>query len=289
MRALVIGGDGFIGTHLVSALRDEGIQTASYDIKSGNDARDTMKLAYAMESVDTVFHLAAHADIARSATDPMIDFDNGTAVTASVLEAARTVGIRRVMYASSSAVYGDCPDDVTDENYGPLIPTSTYAASKIACEALLASYCNIFGMTGLAFRFANVVGPGQPRGIAYDFTAKILRDPTRLEILGDGTQSKSYVHVSDVVNGILIAEWRDESRYGVYNIATEDSLTATEIAQIACKVRGVSAALSYTGGRNGWPGDVPIVRTSSKKLRSLGWSSKMTSKEAITDSLRSML
>ena len=288
MRSVVIGGEGFIGSHLVNALNEQGDTVKVYDIKSGHDARMVKPLVAALHGADIIFHLAAHADIAQSATNPMIDFDDGTVITARVLESARIAGVRRIMYASSSAVYGDCSDTVTDENFGPLIPTSTYAASKIACEALLASYCNIFNMSGLSFRFANVVGPGQPRGIAYDFTAKIRNNPNRLEILGDGTQSKSYVHVSDIINGMLVAEQCDHSQYGVYNIATEDSLTATEIAQLTCDVNGVNAELSYTGGRNGWPGDVPIVRTSSAKLRTLGWCNKLSSRDAIIDSLESM-
>lgn len=291
MKALVTGGAGFIGSHLVQRLRDDGIEVDVCDLKLGTDARDTEYLInHLNDGVDIIYHLAAHADIGLSAINPMLDFDQGTKITTSVLEAARITGVNRILYASSSAVYGDCGDTVTDEDHGPLIPISTYAASKLACEAMLASYCHIFGMTGLAFRFANVVGVGQPRGVAYDFTKKLQNDPFHLEILGDGSQTKSYVHVSDVVNGILTAGECDHSEFSAYNIATEDSLTATEVAELACEVNGVGdkCTFSYTGGNHGWPGDVPITNVSSQKLRSIGWTNKMSSREAILDSLRSM-
>ena len=290
MKALVTGGDGFIGRHLVRQLQNDGVDVDVYDIKQGNDARNTDDLIKHLDDVDVIYHLAAHADIALSAINPMLDFDEGTRITTSVLEAARIAGVKRILFSSSSAIYGDCGDTVTDENYGPLIPISTYAASKLACEAMLASYCHIFGMTGLAFRFANVVGPGQPRGVAYDFIRKLKKDPTHLEILGNGTQIKSYVHVSDVVSAILRAGTMDWSSYNVYNIATDDTLTATEIAQLACEVNGIGneCVFTYTGGNNGWPGDVPIVRVSTNRLRSLGWTHTMSSRDAILDSLRSM-
>ena len=290
MKALVTGGAGFIGSHLVQRLRDDDVVVEVYDLSVGLDVRDTEKLISHLDGVDIIYHLAAHADIAKSAINPMLDFDEGTRPTVSILEAARITGVRRIMYASSSAVYGDCGDIVTDERYGPLIPISTYAASKLACEAMLAAYCHIYDMSGMAFRFANVVGPRQPRGIAFDFIKKLKKDPHHLEILGDGYQTKSYVHVSDLVNAMLLVGKYDGSPFNVYNIATEDTLTATDIAQIACEVYGANdCKLHYVGGRNGWPGDVPLVKVSTTKLRSLGWKNKFSSREAILDSLRAMV
>jgi len=288
VKALVVGNAGFIGSHLVAHLKSNGWTVSGFDLRTGHDARDTNQLIRHMEGVDVVFHLAAHADISQSATSPTIDLTDGTIITSNVLEAMRITGVSRIAYASTSAVYGDVGSTLTDENFGPLHPTSTYAASKIACEALLSAYATVFGISAIAFRFANVVGPRQPRGVAYDFVKRLRDNPEHLTIKGDGQQSKSYVHVTDLVDGIMTALTKDDRPYSVYNIATGDYLTAAEIADIVCEVLGLKPVIDCAGGRNGWPGDVPVCRIDASKLRSLGWTNRYGSREAIVNAVESM-
>ena len=169
------------------------------------DVGDLDLLIDAMRGSEPVIHLASNPDIARAATEPSVDFDEGTRLTHQVVEAMRPSSTQRILYASGSGVYGDLGEYEATEDYGPLIPVSTYGASKLAGEALIASYCYMFGLIGCAFRFGNVVGPHQTHGVGFDFLRRLLHDPSQLEILGDGSQSKSYVHVSDVIDAVLLA------------------------------------------------------------------------------------
>ena len=225
-RICIVGGAGFIGGHFVDRLlaSDETEELTVYDnFSSGRewhlaahqtdarlnvikgDVRDLEDLAAAMNGHDTVIHLASNPDIARAVTDPAVDFDQGTLLTHHVAEAARRCGVGIVLYASGSGVYGDLGEREVSEDYGPLIPVSTYGASKIAGEALLASYAAMFGITARAFRFGNVVGPRQTHGVGFDFIRRLLDDPRCLRILGDGQQSKSYIYVDDVLEAVLTA------------------------------------------------------------------------------------
>jgi UDP-glucose 4-epimerase len=306
---LVIGGAGFIGSHLVSRLLDDPTieQVTIYDnLSSGTrkhienslvDRRcffvhaDIMELGFlnlAMTRVDTVFHLAANPDIARAVKEPDIDFRQGTMLLNAVLEAMRTNGVKNLYYMSGSGVYGDCGETVLTEEM-PLKPISTYGASKAGCECLISSYCHMFGFNAACFRFANVVGPRQTHGVGYDFIHKLWADPTKLEILGDGTQSKSYIHVSDVINAIFTVPLKG---FDVYNVATQDCATVSEIASLAVVVMGLFPGaipdMIYSGGGRGWKGDVPVVRFSSAKIRTLGWRPQHNSYEAIRLSLEAM-
>jgi UDP-glucose 4-epimerase len=177
------------------------------------------------------------------------------------------------------------------ENYGPCLPISTYGASKLACEALICAYCHMFDLTARAFRFANVVGPRQTHGVGYDFVRRLRHDPSRLRILGDGSQSKSYIHVDDILEAVFIANDRCAARYDVFNVATGDYITVSEIADLAVRVSGLpagSVAFERTGGDRGWKGDVPIVRFDCAKIESLGWRCRRTSAEAVRDAMIAM-
>ena len=225
-RYLIIGGAGFIGGHFSDYLlaQPEVASVTVYDnFSSGrewhvaaheddarfavirDDVRNIEALSAAMDGCDTVIHLASNPDIAAAATNPMIDFDQGTLLTQNVVEAMRRTGTRQILYASGSGVYGDLGEYEADEDYGPMIPTSTYGASKLAGEALISSYGAMFGLTGCAFRFGNVVGPRQTHGVGFDFLRQLLADDANLTILGDGRQSKSYIHVSDVIAAVMTA------------------------------------------------------------------------------------
>ncbi len=204
----------------------------------------------------------------------------------------RITATQQVVYASGSGVYGDIGETEADEDYGPLLPISTYGASKLAGEALICAYCHMFGLRGCGFRFGNVVGPRQTHGVGFDFIRNLLRDPARLRILGDGSQSKSYIHVSDVISAVLVALERTDEPFAVYNVATGDYVTVTEIADLAVACAGLepgSVRYEYTGGNRGWKGDVPVVRLDTTRIRALGWRNEMGSREALRDAMLAML
>jgi UDP-glucose 4-epimerase len=312
-RVFVSGGAGFIGSHLVaSLLKEDEIERVvifdnftsgqlSHIEESANDPRvevenadlkDLGAVASAMAGCDTVFHFAANPDIAKAVTQPDIDFWEGTYLTQNVLEAMRVNGTRKILYTSGSGVYGENPAVAFAEDYGPCVPISTYGASKLACEGLIAAYCHMFEVIGRAFRFANVVGPRQTHGVGYDFVRRLKADPTRLRILGDGTQKKSYIHVEDVLAAIRLADERAREKYAVFNVATDDYITVAEIANLAVKVSGLTPGetkYEFTGGDRGWKGDVPIVRFDCPKIKALGWKAQRTSGEAVTDAMKAML
>jgi UDP-glucose 4-epimerase len=256
------------------------------------DVKDGQRVQKAMNGHDTVIHLASNPDIARAAVDPLIDFREGTMLTQNVVEAMRTSSAKRILYASGSGIYGDIGDAEANEDHGPLIPISTYAASKLAGEALISAYCHMFGLSACVFRFANVVGPRQTHGVGYDFVRRLLRDPRQLKILGDGNQSKSYIHVSDVVSAMFVANEKTVNSYEAYNVATGDYVTVREIADLAVECLGLdpaSVTYQFAGGRTGWKGDVPVVRFDTRRIRKLGWEPKMSSREALRESMFSIV
>jgi UDP-glucose 4-epimerase len=308
--ALVIGGAGFIGSHLVRRLlaapggrvtvydnfssgRDRHLEPVADDPRLSvvrDDVKDLDALAAAARGRDTAFLLASNPDIARAAAEPAIDFWEGTYLVQNTVEACRLAGVGTLVYASGSGVYGDQGARELDESFGPLLPVSTYGAGKLAGEALVSAYCHLFGLRGVAFRFANVVGPRQTHGVVYDFVRKLLADPSRLEVLGDGRQSKSYIHVDDVLDAVLMLAADPPERFDVFNAATEDYVTVREIAELVVGVMGledVDVAFGDTAG--GWKGDVPVVRFSSAKLRALGWRNRHTGVEALRASAHALL
>ena len=309
----LVGGAGFIGSHFVDRLlaQDGGGHVTVYDnFSSGRewhlerhvgasrlrvvrgDASDLAALGDAMRGHHVVIHLASNPDIARAATDPAIDFDQGTYLTHNVVEAMRITGTRQILYASGSGVYGDLGEVEAHEDFGPLVPISTYGASKLAGEALISSYCHMFGMRGRAFRFGNVVGEPDPRR-RLRLPPQAQSSPGRLRILGDGSQSKSYIHVSDVIDAVLLAaDVAGAARFHTYNVATGDYITVREIAELAVECTSLPAGATefvYAGGDRGWAGDVPIVRLNTDRIRSLGWHNTMTSRQALQSSMKGML
>ena len=306
---LLIGGAGFIGSHFTDSLlgRPEIEGVTLYDnLSSGRrwhfehhrsdprfqlvegDVKNLGALTDAMRGHDTVIHLASNPDIARAATEPEIDFREGTALTNQVLEAMRISGAKQLLYASGSGVYGELGELEAHEDYGPLLPVSTYGASKLAGEAMIAAYSHLFDLRACIFRLGNVVGPRQTHGVGFDFARSLIKDPGRLRVLGDGSQSKSYVHVEDVVAAVMLAHDRACAALSVYNVATRDHVTVREITEIALaclKLCPERVRIEYTGGPKGWKGDVPVVRLNSDRIRSLGWRNARTSREAVRDSI----
>jgi UDP-glucose 4-epimerase len=311
-RFFITGGAGFIGSHFVDRLLAEPHvdRVTIYDNYSsgrrwhhaahdGNsrfaaveaDVRDLHRLRQAMDGHDLVVHLASNPDIAAAVTNPAIDFDQGTVLTHNVLEAMRTTSARRILYASGSGVYGDLGHLEVPEDHGPLRPVSTYGASKLAGEALVSAYVAMFDLTACVFRFGNVVGARQTHGVGFDFVRRLRKDPTRLTILGDGSQSKYYIDVGDVVSAVLLAHRATSQPYQAYNVATGDSIAVSEIARLAMDVLGLEpdrVRFDYTGGDRGWKGDVPVVRLDTHRIRALGWHPSAGSAEALADAMRAL-
>jgi len=308
---VIVGGAGFIGSHFTDRLlSDKEVEAVTlYDnFSSGRewhyeqhrgdsrlkvvrgDVSSLDDLTKAMADHDVVIHLASNPDIARAATEPEIDFYQGTVLTNNVVEAMRRANVPRLLYASGSGVYGDLGEYEASEDYGPLIPVSTYGASKLSGEVLIASYCFMFGLSAFAFRFGNVVGGRQTHGVGFDFVRRLTADPTRLRILGDGSQSKSYIHVSDVVAAVLCANEHCKLDFQVFNVATGDYITVNEIADLAVDVVGLKSKPVYehTGGNRGWKGDVPVVRLNTDRIRGLGWSCRLKTEEALRVSMGSL-
>lgn len=308
----ITGGAGFLGSAFTARLRsfpniakitvyDRNALISERSRIRANDSRialvagdlkDLDLLTESMADHDTLIHLASNADISLAARQPTIDFEEGTLLTQNALEAARINKVSRVLYASGSGVYGDCGATVLSENSGPLLPISTYGASKLAGESLLSAYCHIFDLTGIAFRFANIVGPGQTHGIAVDFVEKLRRNPHELQILGNGTQTKSYIHSNDALDAVFLAHSNSSKKFDVFNVAGNDAISVNQIAQIAIQeVVGADAQveLKYTGGDRGWKGDVPTVLLNTDKIKSLGFSPRYSSEAAIQLAIRSMV
>jgi UDP-glucose 4-epimerase len=312
-RYFITGGAGFIGSNLAARLisSDPDTQIVVYDnLKSGSmtliepilnsgrlhfikgDIHDVDLLVRSMSGCNVVVHLAANPDISMAETDPSLDFREGTALTQNVLEAARCHSVSRFLFTSGSGVYGDVPGQIFSESYGPCLPVSPYGAAKLGSEALISAYCHMFGMSGVAFRFANVVGPNQTHGVGFDFIKRLRNNSAELRILGDGTQCKSYIYISDVLDALELTQTKmSAGGFEVYNVATSDYITVTEIAKIACDVVGVgwrTVRFLYSGGDRGWNGDVPRVLFDTAKIRALGWSNRLTSRQAIERSLKDM-
>jgi UDP-glucose 4-epimerase len=306
-RFFVAGGAGFIGSHLTHELmrRPGRHEVVVFDnLVSGDaahleglledprlrlveaDLQELETLLETMAGADHVYLFAANPDIAAAVESPGIDFWQGTHLTHNVIEAVRINGVPRITYASGSGVYGDRGTEEVDEEFGPLVPVSTYGASKLSCEAMLAAYAHMFGIHAVVFRFANVVGARQTHGVTYDFVRRLLEDPTELCVHGDGRQSKSYIHVSDVVSAMLTLLDRGWEGFEVFNAGTGDYVTVREIADLVVRRMGLEdVRFIYTGGARGWRGDVPVVRFRSDKLAALGWRCTHTSTEALLDSI----
>ncbi len=297
----ITGGAGFIGSHLVDRLMDEGNQVTVYDnLVSGKkenighhlgktdfhfiqaDLLDFNTLKEAMEGHEVVWHLGANTDIPTGNKITDLDLQNCTVATRNVLEAMRVNDIDRILFASSACVYGDAPPQPLSENFGPLHPINLYGAGKLACEGLISAYCHLFDIQAWMFRFANVVGARMGHGVIYDFIQKLKRNPRELEILGDGNQTKPFFLVEDCIDSMLCAFNNSDNQYDVYNLGCESFTTVTQIARIVTEEMGLNdVKFKYTGGRRGWPGDVPIVRFNVEKMKRLGWEAKHSSNEAV--------
>ena len=306
---LVTGGAGFIGSHLVDALVDEGKKVRVIDnFSSGReeflahhegegavevcrgDLLDRESVIAAMEGVETVHHLAANPDIRLGTEVTDTDLKQGTVATYNVLEAMRVSGVGRISFASSSAVYGEAGVMPTPEDYGPIMPISLYGASKLASEALITAWAGTFGAQGFIHRFANIVGPRGTHGVIFDFIHKLKRDPSRLEVLGDGNQEKSYMSAHDCVQSMIhVISLGDEGTV-LNNLGTGDTCSVSRIAEIVIEESGLEGvSIDYTGGKRGWAGDVPKTYLDVTKLLGSGFEPTSMSEQAVRDTARVLI
>lgn len=315
-RFIVTGGAGFIGSHLVDYLVErlraeeviiiDNLSSGSLVNIKGHLEKGVARLVEAdlarggewvkaFRDVDTVFHYAANPEVRVSTVEPRIHFDNNVVATFNVLEAMRISDVEGIVFASSSTVYGEPSVIPTPEDH-PLKPISVYGASKLASEALIQAYCELYGFKALILRYANIIGARSNHGVIVDFINKLRADPSRLEILGDGTQRKSYLHVSDAVEATmhLVASRLGAARGAeVYNIGNRDWVTVTEIADIVVDEMGLKS-VEYVFKRTtpdgrGWPGDVKLMLLDTKRLESLGWRPKLSSRDAVRKAVREVL
>ena len=306
---LVTGGAGFIGSHLVDALVERGLRVRVLDnFSSGKegflahhegsgmveivrgDLLDRAALASCMEGVRTVHHMAANPDIRLGTEVTDTDLEQGTIATYNVLEAMRLSGVRRISFSSSSAVYGEATQMPTSETYGPIMPISLYGASKLASEALITAWVGTFGAQGYIHRFANIVGPRGTHGVVFDFTHKLKLDPSRLEVLGDGKQEKSYMSAHDCVRSMLHVMDVDDGNAVMYNLGTGDTCSVSRIAEIVIEESGLEGvAIEYTGGSRGWAGDVPKTYLDVSKLLGTGFEPSAMSERAIRDTANALI
>jgi len=254
------------------------------------DLLDEPDVKRAMEEHDFVFHLSSNPDISKSMEQPDLDLKQGILVTFNVLEAMRLNGVKKIIYTSGSGIYGDVGTTYTAEDFGPLLPLSMYGASKLACEGLISAYCHMYDMQTWIFRMANIVGKRQTHGVTLDFINKLRKNPKELEILGNGKQSKSYLHVDECVEAMMFAIDHSNEKVNVFNIASNSYIDVTSIANMVIEEMGLKdVKLKYTGGSRGWKGDVPIVRLDTTIINKLGWKAKLSSEEAVRKALKELL
>lgn len=302
---MITGGSGFIGSNLVDRLiknnkvivldksKKEFIQqmlkNPNFEFHEVDLLKDDIDNYF--KGVYEVWHLAANSDVRMALKDTKVDIEQNILVTYKVLEAMRRNGVNNILFASTSTVYGEAKQIPTPENYSPPVPISLYGATKLACESLISSYCHTFGMRAVIFRFANIIGRRSSHGIIYDFINKLKKNPKELEILGDGTQCKSYLLVDECIDAMFAAAERMEG-FEIYNIGSEDKITAKRIAEIVCDEMGLKDVkfkfYVNTDGR-GWIGDVKTFQLSIDKIKSLGWRPKYKSEEAVRRSVRMLL
>lgn len=299
-RVLVTGGAGFIGSHVVDALIALGARVRVIDdlstgfrqfLSPSADLCEASLLNFervrpVFAGVDAVFHLAANADVRHGLEHPRRDIEQNLLATHHVLEAMREHGVRHIAFSSTGAVYGDAAILPTPEDAPFPEQTSLYGASKLAAEGLLSAYAHGYGLRCSVFRFVSMLGPRYTHGHVFDFWRQLRRDPTRLEILGDGQQRKSYLHVADGVRAMLLASAEQSAPFRALNIGHADWLSVAESASIICRALGVSPKLSFTGGDRGWVGDAPRILLDTSRLRALGWAPSVGLEAAIVETLQ---
>lgn len=317
MKVFITGGAGFIGSQFCERWLKDGHDVVAYDnLILGRreflndcltdpaykdrfrfveaDLLDLERLKAEMAGADLVVHMAANSDISQGAARTDVDMRNGTIATYNTLEAMRVTGVRRLIFASTSAIYGEAEVKPTPENYGPLFPISFYGASKLACEAMVSAFSHGCGIQAWVYRFANIVGPRATHGAIHDFIGRLAKNPERLEVLGDGSQRKSYLHVQDCMDGMLFGFYHSRESFQCFNLASRGVTTvrfiATEVVRQVAAVTGRQMAeVAFGEGDRGWVGDVPYTHLDGSRLGALGWCARHESDEAVRVAIRELI
>jgi UDP-glucose 4-epimerase len=308
MRTVVTGGCGFIASHVVDRLASQGHQVTVIDNLSTGyieniqhhldgkkvellrfDLGDIKNVTKALKGVDAVFHLAANADIRRGLEDTFRDIDRNLLVTYNILEAMRKNDVKKIIFSSTAAVYGEPEVFPTPESYHPC-QTSFYGASKMGCEAFIEAFCEAYGFKSWLYRFVSIVGERHPHGVTYDFVKKLKANPAKLEILGDGSQRKSYLYIGDCIDGFFLGFEKSDKKVNLFNIGHTEYVGVKKVADIITSEMGLkNVKYDFTGGSRGWVGDSPFVHLDVSKLKSLGWAPKVSIEEGIRKTVRWLL
>jgi UDP-glucose 4-epimerase len=305
---VVTGGAGFIGSHLVDTLVAQGNEVLVIDSLCAGHREtiaqhiDSRRVRFvqkdllgdgwqdAIQGADRLFHLAADPDVRQSAVNPDPTMQNNIMATYHVLEAMRQFDVPEIVFTSTSTVYGDATVIPTPESYTPLEPISVYGATKLACEALISSYCHSFGMKSWIFRFANIIGARSGHGVINDFIHKLEQNRAELEILGDGKQTKSYLEVHECIAAMLFAVGHSQDTVNTFNIGSEDWIDVKSIAEIVVEEMHLpQAKFRFTGGERGWIGDVPKMQLAVDRIKALRWKPQVGSRESVCIAVRAML
>ena len=308
MRCFVTGAAGFIGSNLVDRLLADGHNVVGYDnfstgqrrfVESASksprfrlveaDLLDTDTLRAAIAGADTVFHLAANADVRFGTRHPFKDIEQNIIATYNVLEAMRANGIRKIAFSSTGSVYGEATVFPTPENAPFPVQTSLYGNSKVAAEGLISSYCEGFGFQGYIFRFVSILGERYTHGHVFDFYRKLLADSSRLEVLGNGRQRKSYLYIRDCVDAIMIAMERATDRVNIFNLGQDEYCEVNQSIGWICDRLQLQPNLEYTGGERGWIGDNPFIFLDCSRIRALGWSPKLSIRNGVINTLEYLI
>lgn len=311
MKILVAGGAGFIGSNLIDLLLAKGHEIVCIDnYFIGTKANigyfdnhskfrmyeqdlcdlEELKKVFEIEQFEYIIHLAANSDIQASAKSPVIEYRNTYTTTFNILECMRIYGVKKMFFASTSAVYGEKTDELLTETTADLRPVSYYGGSKLGAEAIISAFSYMNDFEVLVFRFPNVIGPRLTHGVIFDFIKKLEADNTQLEILGDGTQCKPYIYVTDLVEAIEKYMITGIKGMTIYNLGVEGATTVTKIADIICSEMGLSnVEYNYTGGNIGWKGDVPRFQYDLSKIYATGWKASCNSDEAVEKTVKAIL
>jgi UDP-glucose 4-epimerase len=300
MHYFVTGAAGFVGSNLCDALLARGDHVVGYDNFSTGidefiadaqksprfrmvrgDLLDLPSMTEAMQGADVVLHLAANADVRFGLEHPRRDLEQNTIATFNVLEAMRTNSVKTIAFSSTGSVYGEAKTIPTAEDAPFPIQTSLYAASKLAGEGMIAAYAEGFGVQAVIFRFVSILGERYTHGHVFDFYSRLKDDPTKLRVLGDGKQRKSYLHVGDCVGAIFTALEKSKDKVSIYNLGTDEYCCVTDSISWICEKMGLQPRLEFTGGERGWVGDNPFIFLDTQRIRAQGWRPALTIRQGV--------
>jgi len=303
-KVLVTGCAGFIGSNLVDDLLSKGSVVVGIDnLSTGNihylekalrnpnfrfieqDLQNASELPKYFLGINTVFHLAANADVRFGGLRPRIDLEQNTIVTHNVLEAMRVSNVKRIVFSSTGSIYGESSMNPTPEDAPFPIQTSLYGASKLACEGLIQAYCETFGMQAWIFRFVSILGPRYSHGHVFDFCKQLVDHKDLLTVLGDGNQRKSYLHVSDCINGISIALEKSNEKISIFNLGIDATCRVRDSINWITQKMGVNPRIEFGTSSRGWIGDNPLIHLDTNRISDLGWTPKYTIQEGIEDTV----